>query len=144
GRMALFQSAYLVHSYYRHRHKVETERKQREADQASVVEWLARSGRGFTLEELTDIRDEAGTPLRDRYPDARALVEELLEQLAANAVAEGTVAPVVRFAELWMHRSAVLPMLLEEVKSVSEYCRGLAEAEWKPRLEHGSVEDPAM
>jgi hypothetical protein len=144
GRMGLFQSAYLVHSYYKHRHKVETERKQREADQTAVVEWLARSGHGFTLEELTDIRDESGTPLKDKYPDARALVEELLEQLAANADAAGTVAPIVRFAELWMHRNAVLPMLHEEVKAASEYCRGTAEAEWKPKLEHGSVEDPAM
>lgn len=144
GRLGLIQSGHLVHSYYQFQHKVETEQKQRETDKAAVVEWVRRSGRGFSMEELTDIRDESGSPLKDRYPDAGALVTELLVEVAAQAEADGRVAPIVSFADLWMHRDAVLPLLREEIATASEQCRRLAEAEWRPKLEKGVVDEPAM
>ena len=144
GRVALFESAYLLHSYWQHEHMVEKERKQRELDQEAVVAWVERSGRGFSAEELADMRDEAGVPLRQKYADARGFVEELIEAERVRAEAAGVVPPIVQFTDLWMHRGAVVPALLEELKTTAEFCRKHVEADWKSKLEKGSLADPAM
>lgn len=144
GRVALFQSAYLLHSYWQHEHQAEQEHKRREQDQEAVVAWVQKNGRGFSVEELADIRDEAGKTFKEKYPDIRGFFEELIERLRAQSDAAGKVPPIVQFGDLWMHRDVVAPLLVEELKATSELCRKTIEADWKTKLDKGSIDDPAM
>jgi hypothetical protein len=144
GRMALFESAYLLNVYWQHQHQAEQERKQSEADRAAVVAWIERGHRGFTVEEVSDFHDETGKPLKDRHPDTRAFVEDLLERQRAEAEAAGRIPPIVLFGELWMAKGMVVPLLAGEIRAASEFCRRAIDTEWKSKMEQGEVEDSAI
>ena len=144
GNISIYQSAYLLYSYWLREYEIEKKIKSMESDEKHIVDTIRKELKIFNFEELYQMRDKKGQLLKNKYDDYNDFISSLLKRYTTRDEADSYLPPIVKIQNYFIHRDNILTLFFDFVSKASSYCARYFYDKWLRDLEQKTHVDKTM
>ena len=144
GNLSIYQSAYLLHSYWQHELAVVKKTQSVEADERQILSVMRGNPKFFSLQDLHGIKDKNGKLISEKNENFNDFLKSFLDRYKTKKDDDTKLPLIIEIEKHFIHKDSLCNSFFDMLTRESSLCERYFHDRWEGQIKEGVFSNPAM